>query len=102
LAVKARKCFRSNVVLDKKTLYAITSGRYLGEFWLPIEFTDNVWSFLSMPDLLIRFGTLTDIEAGLDREIMDPVEILTPDILSVCHKQYKILKAKRTLENPSK
>lgn len=55
-----------------------------------------------MPDLLIRFGTLTDIEAGLDREIMDPVEILTPDILSVCHKQYKILKAKRTLENPSK
>ena len=102
MAVKARKCFRPNVVLDKKTLYAITGGRYLGEFWLPMEFTDNVWIFLTMPDLSIRSGTLKDIEEGLDIELMDPVEALASDILSACHEQYKILKEKRKLEKPSK
>lgn len=102
MAVKARKCFRTNVVLDKKTLYAITSGKYLGEFWLPIELTGDVWTFLTMPDMVIRTGTLKDIEEGLDLELIDPVEVLASDILSACREQYKILNAKRKLENASK
>lgn len=78
----------------KGYIYAVTSGKYLGELLVYIERVDNTVSFLTLPDMKNRNIPASNFEFGVKESIVDVVEKLPKNVYNVCKKQYK-----KNLEN---
>lgn len=73
---------------QKKYVYAITGGLYLGELFVFVKDTDTEHSFLSLPDMKIRNVPFEKFKFGLNEKIIDIVQKLPGDVYSVCVEQY--------------
>ena len=71
-----------------KSIYAISDGKYRGEFFVYMERIGDTYSFLSLPDLHIRHVPVDNFEFGLNNDIIEKVESLPSGVHSVCHEQY--------------
>ena len=78
-------------------VYAVTAGQYLGEFLVYIETKGGHLMFLSLPDMKVRNISESDVESGLDDNILDKVESLPDDVFTVCKAQYY-----KTLQTPER
>ena len=71
-----------------KSLYAIQTGKYAGEFWVFIEKRGNNYCFLATPTMQNRELSIDIFESGKKSGIVDLVEELPSKIHQVCVAQY--------------
>jgi hypothetical protein len=75
--------------IEPGDVYAITGGRYLGEFFVFIEKTGKDYQFLSIPSMETRVVPYIKCKSGVEDKVMDLVEILPADVFKVCTAQYR-------------
>jgi len=73
---------------QKRYVYAITGGVYLGELFVFVKKTETEYSFLSLPDMKIRNVPFEKFEFGLKEKIIDVVQKIPDNVYSVCVEQY--------------
>jgi hypothetical protein len=79
-----------SVIPSYGSIYAITGGKYIGEFFIYMENIDREdYSFLSLPDLKIRYVPRSKFESGVKQKILQFQEILPNNILDECKSQYE-------------
>ena len=76
----------------QRSVYAVTTGTYIGEFFVYIETTDNKHYFLSLPDMIVRCINQDDFESAEDNKVLDRVEKIPSNVFKICIEQYKKLK----------
>lgn len=69
-------------------IYAVSTGAYLGKFFVYIEEDKEHKMFLTIPDMQRELVIHDDFKAGLDNNILEFQEILPKKICSVCESQY--------------
>ncbi len=79
-----------------RNIYAATSGDYLGEFLVYIESENDMYCFLSLPDMQIRKIPKDTVIDQIDTKVLDKVERLPRDVFSLCYAQYT--QTNKTLE----
>ena len=72
---------------DIGNIYAVTSGDYMGEFFVLMEET-NEYIFLSLPDFHIRHVPKEKYKLGVENKILDFQEVLPKDIFNECLNKY--------------
>ena len=73
---------------SKRRLYAVTGGKYLGEFFVYMEKDDKHFYFLSLPKMYIREVPLDKYQFAIDNKILDKVQNVPRSVWKVCNKQY--------------
>jgi len=72
------------------TMYAVTGGAYLGEFFVFVEKVSGVYMFLSLPNMEVRAVPAEKYKLGVHDKVLDLIdEELPSDILDVCLAQYR-------------
>jgi len=69
--------------------YAVTGGKYLGEFFVFMEIVGNDHTFLSLPDMKIRSVPKDKLITGIEHKVLQFQEILPINVLQVCKAQYE-------------
>lgn len=70
-------------------LYAVTQGTYKGSNLVIVNKTDNRCDCLDLPDMVNRQIPTTDIETGINNNIIELLETLPGNIIEICSKQYE-------------
>ena len=68
--------------------FGISSGKYLGEFFVYMEQTEDMMIFLSLPKMEIRKVPKEKFKYGIDNNVLEFQEILPKKIRLVCIEQY--------------
>ena len=71
------------------TVYAVTGGRYLGEFFIFIEKVNGTYEFVTLPKLEPRSVSHDKFVIGIDNKILDRIENLPDKIFEMCLAQYR-------------
>ena len=74
---------------NKKYIYAITTGAFVGELLAYMETDENNYIFLSMPAMSIREIPKDKFSLGMQNKIVDIVQEIPTSIYNVCLAQYK-------------
>lgn len=69
-------------------MYAVNTGLYVGEFFVYIKQTDNLYHFLSLPKMIKREIPIDKFEIGKKNKILSFVESLPKNIHEYCALQY--------------
>lgn len=69
-------------------MYAVTAGKYLGEFFVYIDQDANFVRFLSLPSMEPREVPRDKFDIGIEESILEPVEIMSRDMYRLCKSQY--------------
>ena len=81
-----------NRKLHKRGLYAITTGDYIGQFFVFIEEIDKkgtkVHKILSLPDMQLQYISDQHVKQGLKSGILDLIRILPKNIYNHCCKEF--------------
>ena len=72
----------------KKTVYAVTGGKYLGELLVYVEATKDNYYFLTLPDMNIREVPKEKFDFGLKENIIEVVKKVPSFVYKVCKAQY--------------
>ena len=72
-----------------RMLYAVTGGKYLGEFFIYMETVDDKHMFLSLPHMELREVPIIKFNFAVNNKILDPVESVPRDVYKLCKAQYK-------------
>lgn len=72
--------------------FAITKGKYGGEFWVLINKNEKDYDFLSLPNMVKRNAPFEKIDMGINCKIMDFIQNLPGKVFKVCELQYKKIK----------
>ena len=73
---------------QKRYIYAVTAGFYLGELLVYMETVDTDHKFLSLPTMVIRDIPIEKFSTGLKDKIVDVVEKIPNKVFKVCKLQY--------------
>ena len=73
---------------SKRNVYAVTGGKYLGEFFVFMERSNDIVYFLSLPKLEVREIPVDNYLYGTDNKILDKVERLPRNVYNLCKAQY--------------
>lgn len=71
------------------SIYAVSTGTYLGEFFVYIGSSKNKRKFLSLPKMINREIENKNIDHALEKGILEFQEVLPVDIIKVCKQQYQ-------------
>ena len=71
------------------SIYGINHGRYERAFFVLIEEIEDQYIFLSLPELTIENVPIDEVSNGLEKEILDFIEILPRDVFKICLNQYR-------------
>lgn len=69
--------------------YAVSTGKFLGEFFVYIEQKNKLYCFLSIPKMVNRTIEHDKIEHALKSGILEYQENLPDYVKDMCVKQYK-------------
>lgn len=72
----------------KKSIYAVTGGKMLGELLVYITTDNNEYKFLSVPLMKNRIIPAEKFEFGLKEKIVEYVDTLPGSVYKVCVAQY--------------
>ena len=90
--------------LKKRGLYAVTTGDYVGQCFIFVEGWQNKedeYNVLALPEMELKSIPATAIKEGLEKGILDLVEILPHDVYDKCCSEFyhrKELKTKKEEE----
>ena len=79
---------------DIGSIYAVTGGDYLGEFFVLMEQKNDDYIFLSLPDFKIRQVPLKNHQFAIKNNILELQEKLPSDIFNECRTKYNQINAK--------
>jgi hypothetical protein len=82
----------------ERSIYVVREGTFKGEWLVPVAFVPNHTIFFSLPDKHIRTIPNTEVEEGVNKNILDLVEILPKRVYNTCLAEYK-LKLKQENDN---
>jgi len=80
--------FKTKKHPKKKYIYAVTAGYYLGELLVYIETDNQVYKFLSLPEMLVREIPIEKFDIGIQNKIVDVVEKMPSHVYKMCKLQY--------------
>ena len=83
-----KKLFKTNHPRYRQS-YAVTGGKYLGEFFVYMEQNESDIIFLSLPSMDKRYVPKDKFEYGIKNKILDPVDRLPKDVYNICKEHYK-------------
>ncbi len=72
----------------KRILYAVTGGKFLGEFFIFMEKSNDSFIFLSLPHMEVREIPVDKYYFAVDNVILDPAGRVPRSVYSVCKNQY--------------
>lgn len=72
----------------KRHVYAVTQGDYIGEFFVYMDYKEDRYIFLSLPDFHIREVPKIEFDSGVDLGVLDMVERLPRGVYIECQQQY--------------
>ena len=104
----ARKMYKVFMIFNfnkhpkKKTIYAITGGKYLGELFVFMEEKDNCLLFLSLPEMHVREVPKEKFNFGLEEKIIEVVKKIPSLVYNVCKAQYLKNKTREILVTSDK
>ena len=77
-------------VFDHKpgAAFGVSGGRYLGEFFVYMEQTENDMCFLSLPKMKIRNVPKEKFKIGIESNVLEFQEILPKHVQKICIEQY--------------
>lgn len=81
-------------------IFAVTTGLYIGEFFVFTETVNDEHMFLSLPKMLVRTVPKVNYDHAIKNKIISYIERLPKDIFSVCQMQYKKNKNNKTTVLP--
>jgi len=70
-------------------LYAVSTGKYLGEFFVFIKSDKKRKHFLSLPKMINRVIENKNIDHAVNKSILEFQESLPLYIIDICTKQYQ-------------
>jgi len=85
----------------ERSIYVVKEGVYKGEWLVPVAFGPGITVFFSLPDKQIRDIPNTEIQEGLEKNIIDLVDNLPKGVYNVCLEEYK-LKLKQNDNSPDR
>jgi len=94
--------FRNKLKPRKRDIFAVTTGDYIGEFFVYTEEQNEVYMFLSLPKMHIREVPKKVFESSIKSKILTLVEQLPFDIYTVCIEQYKKTKSQKRVSSVDK
>ena len=82
--------FRNNAP-KPRSIYAVTSGQYVGEFLVYMGLSEDKleYFFLSLPKLIKRSVPVKSFKLGLKQRVLTLIESLPEDVYSVCKQQFE-------------
>jgi hypothetical protein len=82
--------FRNNAP-KPRSIYAINSGKYIGEFFVYMGLTEDKleYNFLSLPKLIKRSVPVKSFKVGLKQKVLVLIESLPEDIFKECRQQFE-------------
>jgi hypothetical protein len=87
--------FRNKSKPRKRDIFAVTTGDYIGEFFVYTEEQNEIYMFLSLPKMHIREVPVKVFQSSIKSKILSLVEQLPPDIYTVCIEQYKKIRSQK-------
>lgn len=84
-----------------REIFAVTTGLYIGEFFVFMEETKDAYMFLSLPKMLIRSVPKENYHHAIQNKIISFVELLPKEVFDLCQLQYKKNKNSKTTLLPS-
>lgn len=84
-----------------REIYAVTTGLYIGEFFVFMEDSKEVFTFLSLPKMLIRSVPKENFYHAVKNKIISFVELLPKEVFDLCQLQYKKNKNNKTTILPA-
>lgn len=72
----------------KRFIYAVTGGTYLGELLVFISKAEEIYSFLTLPDMKVRDIPKDKFIFGMKENIVEAVEKIPKYAYKVCIAQY--------------
>ena len=75
----------------KRQVYAVTGGKYVGQFFVYITQNEHDYVFLSLPDMEQVTVPCDKFRFGIDNKILDPVSVLPKKVYLMCEAQYNQL-----------
>jgi len=81
-----KTCFRHP---KPRHVYAVTTGDYVGQFFVYVEQVDNSFCFLTLPDMCVKYVPVQEFLDGIDKKIVDPVEKMPAEVFDICVAQYR-------------
>ena len=72
----------------KGSVYACTTGDYLGEFFVYVDSDDTHYTFLSLPKMEERKVPFAKFTHAINNSILERVEKLPDDVANICEGQY--------------
>lgn len=70
------------------SLFAVSTGTYLGEFFVYIRSDKKEKKFLSLPKMINRTIDNKNIDHAVQKGILEFQEVLPGYIIDICTKQY--------------
>ena len=90
---------KTTVIPSYGSIYAVTGGKFLGEFFVFIEKTDDAYNFLSLPEMNVRNVPVEKFSNGVEGKVLQFQEILPINVLEVCKAQYEKQKTNKKSYN---
>lgn len=72
-----------------RDIYAVTTGLYIGEFFVYVEESKDTFYFLSLPKMINRAVPKDNYFHAIKNKIILFVERLPNEIFNVCNLQFK-------------
>jgi len=72
----------------ERSVYAVTGGQFLGEFFLYMEQKDDMMCFLSLPHMKVRSIPVDKFYYGVENKILDNIQKVPRSVFILCQKQY--------------
>jgi len=86
------KKFKINTNKPKlRGIYAVTGGDYIGECYvfIPDKKTDEDYCAFVLPDVGTKYIKINDVETGIEKKILDLIDILPKDVYNICIKEFE-------------
>lgn len=78
----------TDLISPNRKIYAVTSGKYLGQFFVYMDKIDDNIVFLSLPDMDKVTVTTEKFNFAIENKILDPVEDVPKEIYNLCKEHY--------------
>lgn len=78
----------SKYISPNRKIYAVTGGKYLGQFFVYMEEHKAHVTFLSLPSMDKIDVSKEKYTFAIENKILDPVENIPSDVYNLCKEHY--------------
>jgi hypothetical protein len=76
-------------MIKQGSMVAVVHGTMKGKFLVLVKKYTDQYHFLSLPDMEVMKIPVTDVDEGLEKKVLDIVEVLPDEVYNLCIAQYE-------------